>query len=170
MTLQVYLHPKQGTRRYRVFKRKFFKKCHFHFLFLRELCLLLISKDRKLYVHDFEYPTTQFNLSIPLRQFTLCHRSVPATLEIPLLISLYKKSWPFCQVSVLIALLEVITAILPAVIEQHFSLNRTQQHTHPFVLAGFCTFCIFVLSVSIFIFFMEVITPFAFWPLFFIQR
>ena len=38
---------------------------------------------------------------------------------------------PFCQVSLLIALLEVITAILCAVIAigQHFSLGREQQAT-----------------------------------------
>ena len=107
--------------------------------------LFLLSKDRKLYVHDFKSPSPKFTLFHHIRphlpSLTPCQRNpslktfqgllhtktffcqvgVGAYLK-HALVKILKKL--FCQVSVLIALLEVITAKLLPVIEQHFSFQK----------------------------------------------
>ena len=106
--------------------------------------LFLLSKDRKLYVHDFKSPSPKFTLFHHIRphlpSLTPCQRNPSLKTFQDLL---HKKTF-FCQVSVLIALLEVITAKLLPVIEQHFSFQK--QNNTPFF---FCIF--FVLLCFVFL-------------------
>ena len=118
------------------------ENCHFHFIFPRtcfsfqkiESCMFMILSPlhrNSLFsiTSDHIYP-----LSLHVREIPLLKPSRTC----------YTKKTFFCQVSVLIAMLEVITAKLLPVIEQHFSFQK--QNNTPFF---FCIF--FVLLCFVFL-------------------